>query len=474
MAAVAEATDLEALRAQPWVAFGRRVYRRLQSGDRKRPWLADGLLAAAVLLVFGLMDVVHPIGPVRGGQVGGLPAWAEACLQLALAAPLLWRRRFPTAAFAVVAAVFTVQWGCDVWLRADIALFLALYSVARQAPLRHLAWAGAATVAALTPAVVRLSVVFSPLVAVFFLGSAAMAATAAGVALRIGTAHLDALRERAARLEVERDQRSRLAAAAERARIAREMHDIIGHNLAVIIGLADGGGYAAQSRPEHGREALQLIAGTGRQALDELRRMLDVLNKGSRGEDGLDERGAGEHGLDGSGAAAGREPGSPLSPQPGVADLEALCARVRAAGAAVSYRTAGDWEALDRGLQLAVYRIVQESLTNTLKHAGPGTRAQLAVAVDGARVRVRVEDSGPEREGGLPGIREAGASGDGEGRGLAGMRERAALYGGTVTAGRRPGGGWVVEAVLDRSPLASASAGEVAGAGAGAGAGAVS
>ncbi|MEV0415478.1 histidine kinase [Streptomyces sp. NPDC050448] len=166
--------------------------------------------------------------------------------------------------------------------------------------------------------------------------------------MRIGMAYLGALRERAARLEVERDQRSRLAAAAERARIAREMHDIIGHNLSVIIGLADGARYAADLAPQGSKEALQLIGGTGRQALGELRRMLGVLR-----DEGPDE--------------------PRLSPQPGVADVDALCARVRAAGPHAVYRTVGEVEALDHGLQLAVCRIAQEALTHTLNHAGPHT-----------------------------------------------------------------------------------------------------
>ncbi len=147
-----------------------------------------------------------------------------------------------------------------------------------------------------------------------------------------------------------------------------------------------------------------------------------------------------------------------LSPQPGVADLDALCARVRAAGPEVTYRTVGDLDALDRSHQLTVYRIAQEALTNTLKHAGADTRAQLTVAVAGSgetpQVRVRVEDSG--RRHGTTG--EVGtAPRNSEGQGIAGMRERAALYNGWVTASGRPGGGWLVEAVLNPAQLAVAA-----------------
>ncbi|MDH6119868.1 signal transduction histidine kinase [Kitasatospora sp. GAS204A] len=424
----------------PLVAGLMRVCRRLQRSDRARPWLLDATLVTAVLLLFGLPDLLH--GENRPGIVhaNGLPVGAVVGLQLGLALPLLWRRRRPTAVFAAIAAVFVAQWSLNVWLHADIALFLALYSVARHDRLRRLPWVGAATAAALLLAAARVSVVISPLVALFFLCCTATAAAALGLALRVGTAYLAALRERAARLEIERDQRSRLAAATERTRVAREMHDIIGHNLSVIIGLADGGAYAAEVAPQRSKEALQLIAGTGRQALGELRRMLGVLREE-------------------------RTDGPELTPQPGVADLAALCARVRAAGPEVTYRTVGDVEALDRGLQLTVYRIAQEALTNTLKHAGPETSAKLTLRVTDREIRIRIEDSG-RASGAAPattgldanGNANGDGSGDGDGQGITGMKERATLYGGRVTAGRRPGGGWTVEAVLDPAPLGQPAA----------------
>jgi signal transduction histidine kinase len=143
-----------------------------------------------------------------------------------------------------------------------------------------------------------------------------------------------------------------------------------------------------------------------------------------------------------------RTDGPELNPQPGVADLAALCARVRAVGPEVTYRTVGDVEALDRGLQLTVYRIAQEALTNTLKHAGPDTSAKLTLWADDREIRIRIEDSGR-----ASGVAPATTDLDGEGQGITGMKERAALYGGRVTAGRRPGGGWTVEAVLDPAPL---------------------
>lgn len=416
--------------AHPAVPPLLRLCRRAQHGDRARPWLLDALLVLAVLLAFGLPDLLRDGAHERGDHFAGVPTTTALLLQLGLAVPLLWRRRHPEAVFTAVVGVFAVQWAVNVWLHADIALLLAVYTVTRHGRLRQLPWIGAATLLALTLVVVRVSAVVSPTVALFFLCSAALAAGVLGLAVRVGTAYLGELRERAVRLEVERDHRARLAAAAERTRVAREMHDIVGHNLAVIIGLADGGSYAATVSPERSAEALRLIAGTGRQALHELRRMLGVLREESA------------------------EEGAQLSPQPGTADLHSLCDRVRAAGPAVTYRTVGDPESLDRGMQLTAYRIVQEALTNTLKHAGAGAVVHLTVAVEDARVRILVEDDGGSGTGartetgtGRP-TRGAEAAGTG-GQGLAGMRERAALHHGQVTAGPRPGGGWAVDAVLE-------------------------
>ncbi|MEU2778102.1 histidine kinase, partial [Streptomyces sp. NPDC007162] len=200
-------------------------------------------------------------------------------------------------------------------------------------------------------------------------------------------------------------------------------HDIVGHNLAVIITLADAGAYAGGNAPDRGREALRLIGDTGRQALGELRRVLGVLREASDGARGEPE----------------------LSPQPGLTDLDALCEGVRAAGLEVLYRTAGDVEALDSGVQLAIYRIVQEALTNTLKHAGADTRVNLAIVVDETRLTITVQDTGPPGAG-----RRTGPVNE-EGHGLVGMRERAALYGGSLTAGPADTG-WTVEAVLDLTP----------------------
>ncbi|MET9615649.1 sensor histidine kinase [Kitasatospora indigofera] len=410
------------LSGHPFFTHLARAGQRLRQLDRAHPSVLDASVVAVVFLVFCLPELVHSGAGPREHRIvfTRLPLPVTTALQAGLLLPLLWRRRRPAAACAAVTAVFVLQWAAGTALRADVALLVALYSLALHGRLRHLAWACAAVAGAMGVVAVRISAAVAVWDALFFLFSAATAAVALGIAVRIRRAQLAGLRERAARLEIERDQRSRLAAATERTRVAREMHDIIGHNLSVIVTLADGGAYAAEVSPERGREALVLIGDAGRQALGELRRMLGLLRE--RG-DGAPE----------------------LNPQPGIADLDELCARIGAAGPEVVYRSEGDVDGLDRGVQLMAYRIVQEALTNSLKHAGPATRARVTVAADAARLWVRVEDSGPPGGGGGPGS-------PGEGHGLAGMRERAALYGGTVVAGPGPGSGWSVLADLDLSP----------------------
>ncbi|MFI0231933.1 histidine kinase [Streptomyces sp. NPDC017086] len=422
----------------PLVARLGRAGQRLRHADRARPWVLDSAVVVLVLVVFCLPDLLYALGLIGGDGDGDgprrfrvvftrLPVAGMLALQAGLVLPLLWRRRAPAVAFGTVTAVFALQWAIGAALRADVALFVALYSLTLHGRLRQLPWACAATAGALGLVAARLSAAVSVWDALFFLLSTATAALALGLMIRIRRAQLAGLRDRAARLEIERDQRDRLAVASERTRVAREMHDIVGHNLSVIITLADAGAYATTASPERGKEALHLIGDTGRQALGELRRVLGLLREpdGPRGE-------------------------PELSPQPGLADIDALCEAVRAAGLEVVYRTAGDVDALDCGVQLTVYRIAQEALTNTLKHAGAGARAHLAILVEDTRLTITVQDSGPSTPVGRPGPAHA------EGHGLVGMRERAALYGGHVSAGPAGGAGWTVRATLDLAPRAGA------------------
>jgi signal transduction histidine kinase len=398
--------------AQDWLLT---VRRRITAADRRRPWLLDGAVMAAVTAL-GLSDLNS--GPDDGPFAetitsADLPIALVLLLVAGLALPLWWRRRAPTVTFAAVTTAMLVAWSLGVWLDAGASLLIALYSVARYGPLRAVGWATATTALGVSASTFFLLPVSHPVPGVFLMLGTTTAAVALGLAVRTRGAYLAALEDRAARLEIERDQRVRLAAAAERSRVAREMHDIIGHNLAVMVGLADGGAVLAASRGEQGAEPLRAIGDTGRQALAELRRLLGVLREEPRDAE--------------------------LNPQPVLADIDSLLKRVRTAGLNVTYQTAGDLNSVGRGAQLAVYRIVQEALTNTLKHAGTAATAEVSVSVEGDEVRVRVADTGPSAGAQRP---------DEAGHGLVGIRERAGLYDGEVTIGPGPGGGWLVDVLL--------------------------
>jgi signal transduction histidine kinase len=413
---------LDSLAGHPLTARLSRVGQRLRQWDAEHRWALDGAVVMVLFLLFCVPDLAHEGDrPRELLEFARLPIPEMLLFQAGLLVPLWWRRRAPMAAFHVIAAVFVLQWSMDTLLRADVALLVAVYSLVLHGRLGRLPWAVPALAAALALVSARVSDVVSVWDALFFLCSAATAAAALGLAVRIRRAQLAALRERAVQLEIERDQRSKLAAATERTRVAREMHDIVGHSLSVIITLADGGAYAADVAPERGKEALHLIGDTGRRALAELRRVLGVLREQTDTPD--------------------------LSPQPGIGDIDPLCDRIRAAGPHVEYHSAGDVDALDLGVQLAAYRIVQEALTNTLKHAGPQTRVHLSLRVDRTNLRILVRDSGPPHGADRP------AHPGEDGHGLIGIRERAALYDGTVIVGPGPDGGWTVEATLDLTPL---------------------
>jgi signal transduction histidine kinase len=328
---------------------------------------------------------------------------------IALCAPLTVRGRSRSLCFALVAGVALAQWLTSTPQIADAAVLVALYWLALDGPLISIIAAAIVTEAAAVMAAAK----WSPTdVIKYWIGLTALGVASAvlGVSIRQRRALLASLEERAARLEFERDQEGRLGAAAERARIAREMHDIVSHNLTVMIGLADGATYALQSAPDAAGSAMQRVSATGRQALAEMRRLLGVLRDDPAAE--------------------------PFEPQPGLDRLDDLLARVEAAGVPVSIEIEGDPHELSGGVQLAVFRVAQEALTNSLKHAGRPATARLALRIAGGRVDLVVTDTGSGRgDGPAPGPR---------GRGLPGMRERAAAYGGTLAAGPLPDGGWRV------------------------------
>ncbi|MEU9523224.1 histidine kinase [Streptomyces sp. NPDC048224] len=394
--------------AEPLTQYVQRFSRRVRAFDRRRPLVWDlhltgfWVVAALVDASGGWRNVAHD---------PGVPVGLVVALSLALSVPLLWRRSHPRAALlATLPAALLNAWS-GAALQAALLQLLLVHHIALRRPLRGLWWAPAVVTVPTCVTVARYGdgagswnqQLGSQLLSV---GVAALI----GITVRARRDHTEVLEDRARRLETERDQQVRLAAAAERARIAREMHDIIGHNLSVITGLADGGRYAAAKSPDRAAQALDAIASTSRQALGELRRLLDVLRDD-----------------DSDGAPAAAE----LAPQPALTDLDRLLDGVRGAGLPVATTVSGE-PALPEGRQLTLYRVIQEALTNTLKHAGPDATAHVDLSYGaGGAVTLSVTDTGrtasPPRSPALSG-----------GRGLPGMRERTSLYGGTLEAGPRP------------------------------------
>ncbi len=425
----APSPGLDAAWAHPVLGLLLRVQRRQRRLDRRHPWLLDTAVMLVVVAI-SLPDLLGnssqgPFGET--GDHGNPPFGVRLLFAAAFIGPLWWRRRAPTVTFSVIALVSLAQWSLGVWMQAGISSLVALYSLALHGSLRVLGWAAGVTAVQLALAAFALVPVERPLIGLFFLLGAATAAIAVGLTLRIRRMYLAALEDRATRLEIERDHRVRLTAAAERSKVAREMHDIVGHNLSVMVGLADGAATLAAHRNEESAEALRILGDTGRQAMGELRRVLGVLREEQREE---------------------QEDVRMLGPQPGVRDLDPLLARVRTAGLTVTFRTVGDLDALGSGVQLTVYRIVQEALTNTLRHAGTSSAAEVTVAADAGRVRIRVADTGAPP--GTDGRAEPGPPTGDPGHGLVGIRQRAAMYGGAVTIGPRDTGpGWIVDVVLD-------------------------
>ena len=402
---------------------------RLLAAIRRNPLLADAAVAAAVLALL-VPGVITPTGGIRV---------LALVLYTAQAVLLVFRRQYPFGVFllifvlAVVTANYTAE-GLN-----GIALLVAFYTVAAYKP------RGVVLAAVMMEALVVLLVTFAsagvkdwPRAASLLADSALNAAAGfAGYSARTRRAYLEAAQDRAGRLERERDQQAQLAAAAERARIAREVHDIVAHNIAVMIALADGAAYTAETNPGQAASVMGQVSATGRSALGEMRRLVGVL----------------------------REPATPgHAPQPGLDDIDELIASVRAAGLPARLTATGAPFPVPPSAQLALYRITQEALTNTLKHA-PGATAQVRLAYLPGQVELEVTDDG--RPGAVPAGGEP-AGPPGGGHGIAGMRERAATFGGQVSAGPRSGGGWRVRTVLRLAPppgqIAAGADGTLAGA----------
>jgi len=402
--------------------------RRVYAGLRRHPWLADGTLA--VILLAGSAN--------EFGDAAVLPA------SLMLAGTVMVRRRFPAYAYAAAVGVGAAQVAFGIGPTftgsplqptfADAVILVLLFTVAAQRPRPVSLAALAACVVLFAAAVARWNpgadrgrhpVEFVLVTGVFYV-LVPVSAWLLGDSMGYRRACSTALEERAVRAERERDTQAQIAAAAERARIARELHDVIAHNLSVMVAQADGGAYVFDAAPERSRQALAEIGRTGRQALTEMSSLLGVLRTGSETP--------------------------PLTPVPAAAEIAQLVSQAREAGMRVSYTVDGAARSLSGGLSQAAYRIVQEALTNVRKHASPGAAAQVTLCYGPDELVIRVTDNGR----GAAGLPRYGADRTAApvpaGQGLTGMRERAAAHGGMLQAGPRPGGGFEVMA---RLPLAA-------------------
>jgi signal transduction histidine kinase len=341
------------------------------------------------------------------------PTPLAVLVQVALTVPLVVRRVWPSPVFGWLFVVSAAAGLWDVRLVVSFALVVALYTIAAYESRRRALVAAGLLECGVVVAVTRLanSNWWHPAI----LGSG-MVGAALGLGLYTATrrAYLTELHDRAERLERERDQQQELAAVAERARISREMHDIVAHHLAVMIALSEGAAAAAAGPSPRAADAMRTVSATGRQALADTRRLLS-------GPGDPAEQDGGRH------------------PLPDLSGLDALIATVRAAGLPVSYELHGAPAPLSAAAQLAVYRLVQEALTNTLKHAGEGASAVVRLSYLPGELRVDVEDDGAGASGPVP---------ETAGRGLAGMRQRVETFGGEVQAGPRSPAGWRVAAHL--------------------------
>ncbi|WP_030455596.1 sensor histidine kinase [Herbidospora cretacea] len=382
---------------------------KLRALRRRHPAWIDTLMVTPLLLycLLSAPDIGAGLD-LTGGQ--GIGTWGVLGLSALLVGPLFWRRRFPLAVMAFVSGVSFLQWLGDVAaIPANLAVLVAMFTVAASC---SLPWAVAAGAVAELGTGMVLSDWGELDVEIFLNASVFVVAIwIGGIYVNMRRRFVENLVERAERAERERDQQALIATAAERARIARELHDVVAHNVSVIVVQADGAGFAIDSDPDQARRAVEAISATGRQALAEMRRLVGVLrDDGAQSEE--------------------------YAPQPGLGQLDDLVRQVRASGLPVDIRVEGTPDHLAEGLQLVIYRIVQEALTNTLKHGGPGVKATVQVVYGPRDVLLRIADDGRGA---------ASATGEG-GHGLIGMRERVSMYGGDVHAAPKPGGGFLVVA----------------------------
>ncbi|MFF6998552.1 sensor histidine kinase [Streptomyces sp. NPDC008313] len=382
---------------------------------RAHPTTLDAVLAVAVLaciLAGSFVDPHGDNGPTWGTRT---PDALGLVLMTLGAAALVMRRRFPMPVLAATVAVSLLELLTgDPRVPVVMCAVVALYTVA-SATDRPTTWrVGLFTMTVLTGCAMLAGPL--PWYAQENLGIFAWTgmAAAAGDAVRSRRAFVHAIRERAERAERTREEEARRRVAEERLRIARDLHDVVAHHIALVNVQAGVAAHVMDKRPDQAKEALAHVREASRSALNELRATVGLLRQSG-------------------------DPEAPTEPAPGLARLDELADTFRNAGLPVEVARADHGTTLPAAVDLAAYRVIQEALTNVRKHAGSGARAEVSVVRVGPRVEVTVLDDGPGQDG---------EPQEGGGHGLLGMRERVTALGGSCTAGPRYGGGFRVHAIL--------------------------
>jgi len=396
---------------------------RLYDFLRRHPTWVDGFWAVFLFGISVMFEVAEQSDEGTDAEAAIIPVILLLCLVIAL------RRRMPEKMLLLAIAIGVVQLLTDVSTTpGDFAFLVIVYTVAATgarwasrlalamglsaACVAHLRWWNHDASALANAALIVFQTV--PFALAWVLGDS----------VRTRRAYFAQLEERASRLEKEREAQAKVAVAAERARIARELHDVVAHNVSVMVVQADGAAYVLDAAPDQARKALETISSTGRQALAEMRRLLGVLRTGEHQE-------VGEY-----------------VPQPDVEQIDDLVEQCRTSGLPVDFKVEGTPRPLPSGVELTAYRIVQEALTNTRKHGGPNAGASVRLVYFDDGLGLLVEDDG---KGAPHELYEDGGA-DGQGHGLIGMRERVGMVGGTLDAGPRPGGGFRISALLPLKP----------------------
>ncbi|MEI7059110.1 sensor histidine kinase [Nocardioides sp. CCNWLW239] len=396
-------------------------------GPRGRWWF-DVLLAGTLFLIIPFYAIQALVDGNAAQDVTSTSHVVDLLLVITQLVPLLWRRRHPLIVYTIVAGACGLQvLLIDYPLVSQVSYPIAVYSVARYASPR---WGLAALAVGLFGSVLGThdwmqavdassngepqdGINWSTYVPVVLsLATFPVAAWALGALARTRAAYVDSLIQRNEQLRREAEQRAELGATQERARIAREMHDVVAHGLSVIVVQADGARFAAEQDPTVAPQALETVAQTAREALTEMRQLLGLLRDGD----------------------------TLTRPQPRLSDIATLVEETRAGGMELTATLPEPGLAVPEGVALTSFRVVQEALSNVRKHAGPGAAATVSVKADGNVLEIEVIDDG--RGAAADTVAESG------GLGLLGMRERISAHGGTLEAGPAPGGGFRIYAKL--------------------------